>query len=111
LTAATFAVVMGCGAAQGVGNAAPVRTPSLHIIESSRLTVRGTGFKAREHVTVSVVARSTARRRVVASPSGRFTVAFSGVSPNDCAGFSISAVGNRGSRASFKRAPGQCPLP
>ena len=33
-----------------------------------------------------------------------------GVDANDCEGFSAFATGNKGSRASYKRAPGVCPI-
>ena len=34
-----------------------------------------------------------------------------GMSAGSCTGFSITATGDLGSRATLKRAPGQCALP
>jgi hypothetical protein len=48
---------------------------------------------------------------VEAGTRGGFVVRFSSLDPNACSGFFASAVGNKGSRASFKRAPGMCPAP
>jgi hypothetical protein len=32
-----------------------------------------------------------------------------GLDPNNCRGFAMTATGDKGSRVTFKRAPGQCP--
>ena len=42
---------------------------------------------------------------------GSFTMRVAGVDANACQGFSATAMGDRGSRATFKRVPGQCALP
>ena len=44
----------------------------------------------------------------MATARGRFVVRVR-ADVNDCAGFSATAVGNKGTRATLKRAPGQCP--
>ncbi len=72
-------------------------------------TLRGVGFQPREHVRVVVVAGSTRSvKKVVATTLGRFTVRVRG-DVNACAGFSATAVGSEGTRATLKRPPGQCP--
>ena len=85
--------------------------PALRLLDASPLAFRGTGFKAHEHVRVSVYAGSRATKRTTAGLRGRFTIRFVGLDPNACTGFSAVAIGSEGSRASFKRAPGMCPAP
>ena len=80
-------------------------------MDASPVSFRGTGFKPHEHVRVSVYAGERAAKRVVAGARGGFVVRFSGLDPNACAGFGALAVGDEGSRASFKRPPGMCPAP
>ena len=85
--------------------------PALRLVDTSPVAFRGTGFKAHERVRVSVYAGTRATRRTTAGLRGGFTVRFAGLNPSACAGFSAVAVGNKGSRASFKRPPGECPQP
>jgi hypothetical protein len=101
----------GCANAEGGGSTTASRRPSIIVVAAPPMAVRGTGFKARERVTVTVRATGSARKQVVASSGGAFTVRFQNVDPSACAGLSITAVGNRGSRADFKRSPGLCPRP
>ena len=75
------------------------------------MTFRGAGFLANEHVRVVLAEKSRAVRSVLANAEGRFVVRFPGADANECTGFSAIAVGDRGSRATYKRAPGQCPQP
>ena len=44
-------------------------------------------------------------------PTGRFTVRFASLSANTCAAFGATAIGDKGSRATYKRSPGMCPAP
>ena len=83
----------------------------LRLVDTSPVTLRGAGFKAHEHVKVTLVARTSAVRRTVATAGGILFVRFAGANPNECTGFSAIAVGNLGSRATYKRAPGMCPQP
>jgi hypothetical protein len=86
--------------------------PALRLVDASPLVLRGSRFKSAERVRVSVYAgRKHGAKAVVAGPRGGFVARFRGLSPNACEGFGASAVGDQGSRASFKRAPGVCPLP
>jgi hypothetical protein len=80
-------------------------------MDASPVAFRGTGFKEHERVRVSVYAGERATKRLTAGVRGGFVVRFAGLDPNACVGFSALAVGNEGSRASFKRAPGMCPAP
>jgi hypothetical protein len=102
--------VAGCVA--GSTNAIATR-PMLRVSDDSPAAFRGAGFRANEHVKVvaAVIGGGRVVQRVTAGASGRFAVRFRGMNANSCRGFVITAVGDRGSRATFKRAPGQCPAP
>jgi hypothetical protein len=103
------AALIGGSWAAGEGNAGG---PRLVLLDSDPVTVRGTNFKSAERVQVEVVAGSrNVTRSATGSSTGAFTMRMAGVDPNACQGFSITATGNKGSRATFKRAPGQCPDP
>jgi hypothetical protein len=97
-----------------LGQSATAAAPraSLRLLDdTSPATLRGAGFQPREHVRVVVVSGSTRSvKKVVATAAGRFTVRVQG-DLNACVGFSATAVGSKGTRASFKRAPGQCAAP
>jgi len=81
--------------------------PRLALVRSQPLTVRGHGFHA--HERVRVVLRQASRARVVhrvrAGRRGRFTTTFGGVTLGRCGGFSVTATGRAGSRATLKRPP------
>jgi hypothetical protein len=100
----------GCVSAQG-GGSVRVR-PSLGIVATPPVTIRGTSFKAHERVTVDVVATGgRERKRTVANAAGAFRLVFRGLNLSACAGVSITAIGDRGSRAGSRRSPGVCPHP
>ena len=80
-------------------------------MDASPVVFRGSGFKAHERVRVSVYAGERATKHVAAGVRGGFVVRFPTLDPNACSGFGAVAVGNEGSRAVFKRAPGMCPAP
>jgi hypothetical protein len=81
----------------------------LRLSDEEPITFRGSGFRPSERVKVTVVAGKRAVHWASAGGAGGFIVRFQGLSANVCKGFSAIAVGDRGSRAAFKRAPGQCP--
>jgi hypothetical protein len=93
------------------GRAATATEPRLRLLDTDPVAFRGIGFKVHERVRVVVYAGDRATKRTTAGLRGGFVVRFVDLDPNACAGFSASAVGNEGSRATFKRAPGQCPAP
>jgi len=70
--------------------------------------LRGTGFQPDEHVRVVGRLPGMATKRVTASPAGAFTVRFTGFAGTRCTGFSVTATGDRGSRASITQLPEQC---
>lgn len=91
------------------GAAATPRATLRLVDDTMPPTLYGVGFKPREHVRVVVLAGSTRSvKKVVATTLGRFTVRVLG-DVSACAGFSATAVGSKGTRATLKRAPGQCP--
>jgi hypothetical protein len=96
----SVALLVPSGASAGT-DAAP-RRASLLPSNGEPFAVRGSGFRRREVVRVTVTvlgARSGRSRHVRASVRGTFVVAFRGVEP--CRGVRGRAVGDRGSRASF----------
>jgi hypothetical protein len=70
-------------------------------------TLKGTGFKAGEKVTVKVVDGLAFTRRAVANSSGSFTVRLPPTTDR-CNGMTAYAVGDKGSRASFQFAQFTC---
>jgi hypothetical protein len=99
-------------AAVVVGSAGATSRATLRVADAGPVVLRGAGFHAGEHVRVSVVAgMQRASKRVTTRPAGRFTVRFASLSADACAAFGASAIGDKGSRAFYKRAPGMCPAP
>jgi hypothetical protein len=81
----------------------------LRLGDEAQMTFRGSGFRPGERVKVTVVAGRRAVHWATTGTRGGFVVRFQGLYVNGCEGISAIAVGNRGSRAAFKRAPGECP--
>ncbi len=107
---ALTAVAVLCSVAALAQTAAGAQRATLRLVDDTApAMLRGSGFQPREHVRVVVVS-GTARsvRKVVATRFGRFAVRIRD-DVNACSGFSAIAVGNKGTRATLKRAPGQCP--
>jgi hypothetical protein len=105
LTGASF-----CVAAAGPATArdSVATRPSLRLLDTNPVTMRGSGFRPNERVVV-VVARGAPRVRVArAGANGVFALKLA-LDVNACAGFSVSATGSQGSHATLKRAPGKCP--
>ena len=80
-------------------------------MDTEPVTLRATGFKPDEHVRITILTDNRLVRRTTAGPSGAFTMRLPVVDMNACTGFSITATGDRGTRATYKRAPGMCPQP
>lgn len=94
------------------GFAASSQPARLQLLPTEQLAVRGSHFRARERVTLLVVAGTRrATKTTVAGRAGTFTVTLAGFSSSTCAGFAITATGSKGSRAGVKRPPGQCASP
>jgi hypothetical protein len=92
--------------------AAPAATASgpasLKVVRLAPFTVKGAGFEPNEGVILSAYVRRRLVRRVRADGSGRFRVVFRGARPAGCSGYAVTAIGNRGSRASITFMP-RCP--
>ena len=76
---------------------------------SDPFKVRGTGFRARERVRVTVSATNggaDVTRRIRATGRGTFLLTFSGI--DACGGVEAVARGSRGSRASFQMSSLRC---
>ena len=84
---------------------------SLRVASFAPLTIRGSGFRAREAVRVDLSGVATGRRRAVASPTGSFSVRFDGVAATRCDVIRAIAVGSRGSRAGLKYLPSPACMP
>ena len=74
------------------------------------VTVVGTGFAAHERVTVRVAPRGGApyAKTVRATAAGRLTAVFAARALDDCAAYTITAVGSGGSRARRIEIPPPC---
>lgn len=112
LTALLVGLFTWVGAATGKSAVAPA-TPDAHraalqIVSLSPVRIRGRNFRAGEHVRVTLRASGKSARRTVTSSGGGFVARFS-IAVDPCAaGMSVSAVGDRGSRAVAKRLPRAC---
>jgi hypothetical protein len=85
-------------------------TPRL-AVGGAPLTVRGSGFLARERVLVRVFdAGTSARRAVTTGARGGFRIVFESLSVPSCGDFVVSAAGSDGSRVTWKRVT-ECPQP
>ena len=93
------------------GVAGAQAAPALRVLDTSPVTVRGTGFHSGERVTVTLVLnRSSRLRSATASAAGRFVALFTGVPIGHCQGYVLRATGGRGSQATFKFIP-ECAQP
>jgi hypothetical protein len=107
---AGLALACGDGSASPAGAGSAASRPAHRAVLApdglSPLRVRGTGFRPRERVRVTVTpsAASPIVRRVRANGRGRFVLAVAGVDP--CGGVEGAAKGSRGSRASFQLSSG-----
>jgi hypothetical protein len=85
--------------------------PAIHPVKTSPVQARGVRFKPHERVRVRVESSTvTATRRIVVGTAGTFTVTFTGVAVDRCLGYSLTAVGSFGDRAtwSMKLPPPGC---
>ena len=94
--------------ASGQGGPAARHRATLMPVSSDPFKVRGTGFRARERVRVTVTPTGgdAIVRRVRATGRGTFVLGFSGV--RACGGVEGVAAGSRGSHASFQYSSFTC---
>jgi hypothetical protein len=103
-------LVLAAGATASTPSATDTKA-YLRLTSTYPLTVRGTAFKPRERVTLSVQVLSTNQRRVrklTTGPLGGFTTRFPTLMGVDRCEVVATAVGNRGSRAELKTPQAQC---
>jgi hypothetical protein len=105
---AVAAAVVAAGVVCGSASSGQSSRAQLRLMTSSPVTLRGTGFMTGEHVRVVGRFPGMAAKHVTASSAGSFTVRFTGFAGTRCTGLSVTATGDRGSRASFTRLPEQC---
>jgi hypothetical protein len=79
--------------------------PTVSLTDASPATVVGRGFLARERVSVRVrpIGSDSFVKAVRSTVAGRFVVVFADEAVPDCAGYTITAVGGQGSRATLRR--------
>jgi hypothetical protein len=82
------------------------RHPSVTVARVIPVIVQGAGFASAERVKVVVRLPKLYRKTVTATRRGRFTATFR-VAAGKCNTIRVSAIGNRGSRASAV-SPGSC---
>jgi hypothetical protein len=104
--ALVLAVLVAVGGVAVPSLAGGASRAKVRIVTAAPLVVRGSGFKAHEHVRVT--ASPGGVRRVVARANGTFRAAFPGA-VDRCLGLSIRAVGTRGDDATLKLPQVACP--
>jgi hypothetical protein len=82
--------------------------PTLRLLSSDPLAVRGENFKPGERVVVRLIERTERSLRVTASERGSFVADFDRIEIGRCETFWLSATGSRGSRAALKRIAPAC---
>ena len=86
------------------------RNPTLKLLKTSPVAVRGTGFEPRETLRITVRAgNGVTRTTAVADRAGTFAATIRGAVVSRCATLLISATGSVGSRAALRRYP-QCAI-
>jgi hypothetical protein len=91
------------------GAAGQSHRATVRVVDDSPFTVVGSAFRPRERVTLTVDAKTRATRTLTTSALGRFRTTFT-VTVDHCAGYAVSAVGAKGSRATLK-VTGECAPP
>jgi hypothetical protein len=105
------AAVAGFAAAAGPAPANTQGTAALRLVDQNPVTLRGSGFKRRERVSISAASGGPRLVRVVrATAAGTFTVVFTQLRFDPC-DLEARAVGGSGSRAVLKLPERMCPLP
>ena len=96
-TAALLVALALCASA--FAYAAPV--PRLRVAEKP-FVVRGTNFQPGELIKLTLIAGGTFSRTIRATARGTFVVRFLRASSDECNGYSASARGSNGSRATIR---------
>jgi len=102
--AAVFVALLGIllGAMATVTSAAPAKA-TLKIVKLNPLTIRGSGFKPVERVTVTLSAGAAGKAKGTATAAGVLTVSVPKAKVTACTSYTLRAVGSAGTRVTFKR--------
>ena len=108
--------VLTCTLLLAGGALAATERPTLRLIDTDPLTVRGANFKAGEQVSITASFRRDARlvrvsKTARAVAAGTFTAALPGAQAPNCAPWSVSATGASGTHAAVKIVPRCGPPP
>jgi hypothetical protein len=76
---------------------------TVRIVKLSPLTIRGTGFKPAEQVTVTLSAGAAGSARGIATAAGTVTVTIPKAKVTACTAYTLRAVGATGTKVTFKR--------
>ena len=107
---AAFAAAATAGGGSSSGLSTQASPAQLRLVDTDPVTLRAVGFKPYEHARLTAFQdHDRLVRRATAGPGGGFTMRLPGLDANACVGFSVTATGDKGSRASYKRVPGMCP--
>ncbi len=79
--------------------------PTLALAQSQPLVLVGRNFGPAEAVALTVPARKTSRITLRADRRGSFSLTLRTIAVSRCSGFTVTAIGSRGSRAILKRLP------
>jgi hypothetical protein len=79
---------------------------SLHVVRLKPLTVRGSGFKAKEKVVLRLSGAGAGIARGTANASGSVTLTFPSASVTTCSAYVLRASGAAGSSATLKNTVG-----
>ena len=99
LFAALLAILTGA-----VATAAPAAAAkaTVKIVKLSPLTIRGSGFKPTERVTVKLSAGAKGTARGTATAAGVVTISFPKTKLTACTAYTLRAVGTAGTKVTFK---------
>jgi hypothetical protein len=106
-----LSLTVGAVIVAAAGQPLAAQPPTLRIVKVRPFTVHGDHFRGHEVVRVVVTGRRTAGRTVRATAAGAFAARFVEIAfDGRCTGvLSVRATGDRGSRATVRRVPPQCP--
>ena len=85
-----------------VTSAAPAKA-TLKIVKLNPLTIRGSGFKPVERVTVTLSAGAAGKAKGTATAAGVLTVSVPKAKVTACTPYTLRAVGSAGTKVTFKR--------
>lgn len=103
----------GCARGGSAGSAGSAHRPGLAIASYFPPTINGRNFRAGEHVALRAQPHLGGLKpfyvRAMAGSSGTFVVRVRGYGLDRCTGFTVTATGSRGSRATVSSASSACP--